>query len=209
MSPDLVDKDARLIIREETGRTLFVEAGAGSGKTRMLVERVQQLTLWDAIPMGEIAAVTFTERAGAELRDRLRARLERAALHGTDETRRIRAQAALDELDTAAIGTLHSFARRILSEHPIEAGIPPLVEVLDEVASSVAFESRWSQLRTELLDSHEMAPTLEMGFAVHHSRAHPVVDRQAELRLGPRGRSRRGAGGASRSGGAPGLNGSR
>ena len=134
MSPDLVDKDARLIIREETGQTLFVEAGAGSGKTTMLVERVQQLTLWDAIPMGEIAAVTFTERAGAELRDRLRARLESAALYGTDETRRIRAQAALDELDTAAIGTLHSFARRILSEHPIEAGIPPLVEVLDEVA---------------------------------------------------------------------------
>ena len=172
MSADLVDKDARLIIREATGQTLFVEAGAGSGKTTMLVERVQQLTLWDAIPMGEIAAVTFTERAGAELRDRLRARLESAAAFGTDETRRIRAHAALDDLDTAAIGTLHSFARRILSEHPIEAGIPPLVEVLDEVASSVAFESRWSQLRTELLDSPEMAPTLEMAFAVGISLAH-------------------------------------
>ena len=166
MSAELVDQEARRIIREDTHRTLFVEAGAGSGKTRSLIERVQQLTLWDGIPMGEIAAVTFTERAGAELRDRLRARLESAAGFGTDEVRRARAEAALDELDTAAIGTLHSFARRILSEHPIEAGIPPLVEVLDEVGSSVAFEGRWSQLRTELLDSPEMAPTLEMAFAV-------------------------------------------
>ena len=166
MNADLVDQEARRRIREDTDQTLFVEAGAGSGKTTMLVQRVQQLTLWDGVPMGEIAAVTFSERAGAELRDRLRARLEQAASHGTDETRRVRAEAALDELDTAAIGTLHSFAQRILSEHPIEAGIPPLIEVLDEVGSSVAFEGRWSQFRTELLNSPEMASTLEMAFAV-------------------------------------------
>ena len=168
----LVDQEERRSIREDTNRTLFVEAGAGSGKTTVLVERVQQLTLWDDIPMGDIAAVTFTERAAAELRDRLRARLEKAALYGTDQTRKTRAEAALDELDTAAIGTLHSFARRILAEHPIEAGIPPLVEVLDEVSSSVEFEGRWSQLRTELLDSPEMAQTLEMGFAVGITLAH-------------------------------------
>ena len=172
MSRDLVDQEARRSIREETDRTLFVEAGAGSGKTRMLVERVQQLTLWDGVPMGEIAAVTFSEKAGAELRGRLRARLERAAGHSGDETRRARAEAALDELDTAAIGTLHSFAQRILSEHPIEAGIPPLIEVLDEVGSSVAFEGRWSQLRTELLDDAGMSATLDMAFAVDITLAH-------------------------------------
>ena len=117
MSAGLVDREARLSIREDTGRTLFVEAGAGSGKTTMLVQRVQQLALWDGVPMGAIAAVTFSEKAGAELRDRLRARLERAAGSGSDAIRRARAAAALDELDTAAIGTLHSFAQRILSEH--------------------------------------------------------------------------------------------
>ena len=165
MSRDLVDQEARRTIREDTGRTLFVEAGAGSGKTTMLVQRVQQLTLWDGVPMGAIAAVTFSERAGAELRDRLRARLERAAGSGSDAIRRARAAAALDELDTAAIGTLHSFAQRILSEHPIEAGIPPLIEVLDEVGSSVAFEGRWTQLRTELLDDPTMSATINMALA--------------------------------------------
>ena len=55
-----------------------------------------------------------------------------------------RCRDALDQLDGAAIGTLHAFAQRILSEHPIEAGLPPRVEVLDEVSSGVEFERRWA-----------------------------------------------------------------
>jgi ATP-dependent exoDNAse (exonuclease V) beta subunit len=165
---ELTDAAARDAIRRDTGRTLFVEAGAGSGKTTRLVSRIQTLVVDDGVPIDAIAAVTFTERAGAELRDRLRARLENAAHYELAKRpdRAALADKALDGLDTAAIGTLHSFAQRILAEHPIEAGIPPLVEVLDEVASSVAFEARWTALRTELLDSDEMAPTLELALAV-------------------------------------------
>jgi ATP-dependent exoDNAse (exonuclease V) beta subunit len=167
MSPaaPLADDAARLTIRNDTGSTLFVEAGAGSGKTSVLVSRAQTLTIEDGIPIASIAAVTFTERAASELRDRLRARLEQAALHTSRTRARERALAAIDDLDTAAIGTLHSFAQRILSEHPIEAGIPPLIEVLDEVGSSVAFEGRWSQLRIELLDDPAMSATNAMARA--------------------------------------------
>ena len=75
---NLKDDDARRIIREDTHRTLFVEAGAGSGKTTCLVDRITRLVLTDGVPMRSIAAVTFTEKAGAELRDRLRAQLEAA-----------------------------------------------------------------------------------------------------------------------------------
>jgi len=164
-STQLADEAARARIRNDTGATLFVEAGAGSGKTSVLVSRAQTLALEDGIPIANIAAVTFTERAASELRDRLRARLEKAALHTTRAEQRERALAALDDLDTAAIGTLHSFAQRILSEHPIEAGIPPLIEVLDEVGSSVAFEGRWTQLRTELLDDPTMSATINMALA--------------------------------------------
>ncbi|MEP6797265.1 MAG: UvrD-helicase domain-containing protein, partial [Lapillicoccus sp.] len=161
----LADDTARHSIRNDTQATLFVEAGAGSGKTSVLVSRAQTLVLEDGIPIAHIAAVTFTERAASELRDRLRARFEQAAAHTTRPQQRARALAALDDLDTAAIGTLHSFAQRILSEHPIEAGIPPLIEVLDEVGSSVAFEERWAQLRTELLDDPDMTATIDLGFA--------------------------------------------
>ena len=161
----LADDAARLRIRNDTNATLFVEAGAGSGKTAVLVSRAQTLAIEDGIPIANIAAVTFSERAASELRDRLRARLEQAALHTTRTEQRERALAALDDLDTAAIGTLHSFAQRILSEHPIEAGIPPLIEVLDEVGSSVAFEGRWVQLRAELLDDPAMSATIELALA--------------------------------------------
>ena len=107
----LADEAARLRIRNDTNATLFVEAGAGSGKTAVLVSRAQTLAIEDGIPIANIAAVTFSERAASELRDRLRARLEQAALHTTRTEQRERALAALDDLDTAAIGTLHSFAQ--------------------------------------------------------------------------------------------------
>ncbi|MCB0972693.1 MAG: hypothetical protein KDA97_14395, partial [Acidimicrobiales bacterium] len=59
-----------------------------------------------------------------------------------------------------AIGTLHAFAQRILAEHPIEVALPPRVEILDEVASEVAFEARWTSYRDELLADEAMERTL-------------------------------------------------
>ena len=103
-----------------------MEAGAGSGKTRALVDRVEALVLQDRIGMESIAAITFTEKAAAELRDRIRQRFEEAVrVAGDDPERHALATAALAELDGAAVGTLHSFAQRILTEHPVEAGLRP------------------------------------------------------------------------------------
>ncbi|GAB3297331.1 UvrD-helicase domain-containing protein [Epidermidibacterium keratini] len=151
------DQAARSRIRQSLDETLFVEAGAGSGKTGALVQRIGELVTVGDIPIEKIAAVTFTERAAAELRERLRARFENAA---RDPQYAEIAQRALDDLDLAPIGTLHAFAQRILSEHAIEAGIPPMVEVLDGVASSVASEARWRLLARALLDDDSMAETV-------------------------------------------------
>jgi ATP-dependent helicase/nuclease subunit A len=170
----LRDEAARDRIRDDTNSTLFVEAGAGSGKTAKLLDRVVTLVLRDGVPLSQIAAVTFTEKAGAELRDRLRGRFE-AVWRAEAGAGRNRAERALDELDAAAIGTLHSFAQRILTEHPIEAGLPPLIEVLDEVASSVAFEERWAEQRSRLLDDESMADPLLLamsaGVTLEHLRS--------------------------------------
>jgi ATP-dependent exoDNAse (exonuclease V) beta subunit len=151
VSTDLLDEQARHQIAHDLTSTLFVEAGAGSGKTKSLVGRVTALVVDERVPLRRIAAVTFTEKAAAELRDRLRAEFE-TVTHTTDDAdQRERAIEALDDLDSAAIGTLHSFARRVLSQHPIEAGIPPLIEVLDEVGSQVAFDRRWTEQVAKLL----------------------------------------------------------
>ena len=156
--PHLVDQAARDRIASDLDNTLFVEAGAGSGKTRALVDRVVAL-IGSGVAMENIAAITFTEKAAAELRDRIRERLR------GDETRQSlgeeRAETALSQLDGAAVGTLHSFAQRILSEHPVEAGLPPSVEVLDDIGSQIEFDIRWRDFLDRLLDKpEEMGPTL-------------------------------------------------
>ena len=162
--PRLADHPARDRIVTDLDSTLFVEAGAGSGKTRSLVDRVVAL-VDHGVAMRHIAAITFTERAAAELRDRIRTRLEhRRDDPAGDTASRERAQAALDDLDAAAVSTLHAFAQRVLAENPIEAQLPPRFEVLDEVASEIEFEDRWRRFRDQLLDEPELERALLLAF---------------------------------------------
>ena len=153
------DEQARRAVREDLDRTLFVEAGAGSGKTACLVDRFVAL-VESGVEADHIAAITFTEKAAGELVDRIRGRLEDRARQGSGRCAR-----ALVVLDRAAVGTLHAFARRILNEHPIEAGLPPHIEVLDEIASQVAFEARWEAFVDELLDDPAMERPLRLLLA--------------------------------------------
>lgn len=148
------DEAARERIRTDLAATLFVEAGAGAGKTSSLVDRIVNLVR-SGVPITGIAAITFTEKAAAELRTRTRQRLEADADPTTD--------AALTRLDHAPIGTLHSFARRILFDFPIEAGLPPGFTVLDELESGLAFEEQWNDLLDELLDDAEPTAGLIAG----------------------------------------------
>ena len=162
------DQAARERIREDLDSTLFVEAGAGTGKTSELVRRIVRLVALGRTEMQRIAAITFTEAAAAELRDRVRGELEKAA-HGRDSLspeERGRCEAALTQVDAAAIETLHGFARRILAEHPLEAGLPPSVDVLDEIGASVAFEERWMAFVDDLLRDPSLEETLLRAFTL-------------------------------------------
>ena len=145
----LLDQPDRDRARHALDETIFVTAGAGAGKTKVLVDRICSLVTDAAnpVPMRAVAAVTFTEKAAAEMRDKIRAELSKRA-HDKDADVAQRARDALDELDMAAIGTLHSFASRLLMENPIEAHLPPVISPMDEVASSVRSERWWSQIRT-------------------------------------------------------------
>ncbi|HSK98271.1 MAG TPA: UvrD-helicase domain-containing protein, partial [Euzebyales bacterium] len=160
MTVALADEAARRRIAEDLDATLFVEAGAGSGKTRSLVDRIVALVR-SGVQLRDIAAITFTEKAAAELRDRVRRACERQLDGDVDGL----FHAALEQVDAAAISTLHAFAQRILSEHPIEARLPPDVEVLDEVASQIEFEHRWRQFRDRLLDDPLLERTLLLAMA--------------------------------------------
>ena len=138
-----VDQPARDRITTDLDANLFVEAGAGAGKTSSLVGRIVALVR-SGVDIGSIAAITFTEKAAAELRHRLRGELARA---GKSD--------AVAALDHAPIGTLHAFARRLLNDFPIAAELPPGFTVLDELESQLAFTERWDVLIDRLLDDPE------------------------------------------------------
>lgn len=153
-----MDQAARDAVVNELDSTLFLEAGAGSGKTSCLVGRFIAL-VESGIPADHIAAITFTEKAAAELVDRIRSELRRRAPDSGS------CRDALLVLDSAAIGTLHAFAQRILTEHAIEAGLPPRFTVHDEIASQVAFETRWELFADGLLDDQSLEMPLRLLFA--------------------------------------------
>ncbi len=134
------DQAARDRIATDLAATLFVEAGAGAGKTSSLVGRIVALVR-SGVDIGSVAAITFTEKAAAELRHRLRTELIGAGEH-----------TAAAGIDHAPIGTLHAFARRLLNDTPVPAGLPPGFTVLDELESHLAFEERWESLLDRLLD---------------------------------------------------------
>ena len=107
-------------IVNDVNRDVVVTAGAGTGKTRVLVERY--LSPLQTHEIGEIAAVTFTDAAAAEMRERVR-----REVMTRDDLARHR-----ESLDRAVIGTIHSLCLQILREHPVEAGMDPAAVVLSE-----------------------------------------------------------------------------
>ncbi|MFO7893768.1 MAG: UvrD-helicase domain-containing protein [Longimicrobiales bacterium] len=124
----LPDAGARARIREELDTNLLVEAGAGSGKTTALVERMVALVRTGTARADEVAAVTFTRKAAAELRQRFQTELESAlaaarSAGGEEEVDRL--DAALRDIDRGFIGTIHAFCARLLRERPVEAGLDP------------------------------------------------------------------------------------
>jgi ATP-dependent helicase/nuclease subunit A len=179
--------ERRRIAASGLDENLFVEAGAGTGKTTQLVRRVVNLVLSGRCRLREVAAITFTEAAAAELRDRLRVAFERIAADDADATARARAMQALSDADQAAISTLHGFALRIVSEHPSAAGLPPRVRIADEVSSTLAFEDRWERFvdglyaRAELDELLLRADTLRIKLEPTYHRESTLTDVAAIL----------------------------
>jgi len=152
----LVDQQARDTIATDLDRTLFVEAGAGTGKTHSLVQRIIGLLASGRAHAGSIAAMTFTEAAAAELRDRVRNSLEAVVADSTtDSTARDRCESALNELDGAAIETIHAFCRRLLAAYPLQAGLPPAFELMDETEAAGWFSEQWDGWFRGLLERAE------------------------------------------------------
>ncbi len=160
MTPEpLRDETARKRAIDEIDRSFAIEAGAGTGKTTILVSRLVELVR-KGVDLDRVVAITFTEKAAGELkqrfRDALEARFHAAAAPGDVE----RFRAALDEVEGAAITTIHGFCASILRERPVEAKVDPGFQVAEPKLIDTLFEEALLELFDES-GSHDPTPLLE------------------------------------------------
>ncbi len=133
----LPDEKDRHQAKTERRRNVIVNAGAGTGKTSILVSRFVEMVAPEssaipAIPISRVAAITFTRKAAGELRLRIRERLlANLATVTAGSARETRLRDALAGLDTAYVGTIHSFADRLLRLRPVEASLSPSYEIAE------------------------------------------------------------------------------
>ncbi len=137
MSP-LTDSQRHVVTHLDAN--FCVTSGAGCGKTRVLVERYMHvLEQKPDVPLSALAAITFTEKAAAQMRDRIRAACRdhiAAARLDRDAVRLGRWRQRYWDVDIAPINTIHGFCGSLLRQWPIEAGVDPQFTTLDETAAT-------------------------------------------------------------------------
>jgi ATP-dependent helicase/nuclease subunit A len=160
-----------------TPGNVLVMAGAGTGKTRTLVERA---LAWIADPVApgsvdRLLMVTFTEAAAAEMRRRIRERLEAAA---SADPGRPHLQEQLALLDTARIQTLHSFCLELVRQHFLELELDPQFRLLDEAQADLLAHETFDRLLEEHLAGNTPAAALVQQFIRERARGwdRPVRD---------------------------------
>jgi ATP-dependent exoDNAse (exonuclease V) beta subunit len=167
-----IDQEVRERIRTDLDANLCVEAGAGTGKTTVLVERVVEVLRTGRATVDGVAVITFTEAAAAELAGRVRQGLEAAHANASDEGERARIRAALRDLHRAHIETIHAFAASMLRERPVEAGLDPQFEVLDDLAAQLHFTAAYERWLLGVLSEErpEIVTAIRRGFDLEQLR---------------------------------------
>ena len=164
----LADSHDRLLAETTWDRNVVVIAGAGTGKTTILVNRILNLLLREPNPLAitEIVALTFTNKAATEMKQRLRAQLLRLTeqsdeliavfrtrYHLSAEQVGERARMALAQMEKSQIGTLHSFAAHLLRLHPLESETDPIFQEDDGSRFKELFHSCWDRWLDDELGS--------------------------------------------------------
>src|SRR5215216_5785567 len=144
---------------EIRGRRVIVSAGAGSGKTRVLVERFLRLLEENASwRVSDIVAVTFTEKAAREMVSRIRREIRFRIDKSKSAAERERWRVHRNALDSARVGTIHSLCASILRAHPAEACLDPAFEVIEEIEAAALLEQAIQEAIDEAAKENNRPP---------------------------------------------------
>ncbi|WP_165219131.1 UvrD-helicase domain-containing protein [Aquisphaera insulae] len=177
---------------EVTGSSVALGAGAGCGKTLVLTERFLgeletggesedgEARSPGGRALGELAALTFTEKAARELRQRIRARCRQRLAEGVDEDRW---RAVLRALESAPIGTFHEFCAGLLRAHALELGIDPEFAIIDPpIAASLRDRAVRTTMRRRISARDPDLSLLAMDYGLEQVRSALVaaIDRRSD-----------------------------
>jgi ATP-dependent helicase/nuclease subunit A len=152
MSSERTGQQAAAVSKRD--RDIFLRAGAGTGKTSVLVDRFCAAALDPEGGVERILAFTFTERAADQLRRRIRDELS-ARIREAEGDRLEALREALEGSDRAWISTIHGFCRRLLASHPAAAGIDPRFRVVDEAEAERLAIRAYDTALAEMVESGE------------------------------------------------------
>src|SRR6266446_5827858 len=127
-----------------------VTAGPGAGKTMVLVERYLEILRTQKVSVDNIVAITFTNRAANEMRQRVRQKID-ALLRETSGNERQTWLRHKRALEAAVVTTIHGFCSRLLHEFPVEANIDPQFVLLDEHQSAMMLEAVVEEALTDAI----------------------------------------------------------
>jgi CRISPR-associated exonuclease Cas4 len=189
----LADQQHRLRVLTDLAATLLVEAAAGTGKTSLLAGRVVCL-LAHGIPPCEIAAITFTEFAAGELRERI-ARYLDATISGDipeelqivfgrrpAKQERTALEQARERLDELTCATIHGFCHALLRIYAVEAAIDPGAEILNGAQADLAFRTIFDRWLRDNLDRREASNAIARTAEHDPIRAEELLRGFAEFR---------------------------
>jgi ATP-dependent exoDNAse (exonuclease V) beta subunit len=152
-----IDQEQRDRAAQDISESYIIEAAAGTGKTTVLVTRIINLIKAGEARLEEIVAITFTEKAAAELKVKLRQELERALTNEANSGEYQRISEAISDLERMQVTTIHSFCGSLLRERPVEAGLDPNFEVADDLTSSLVQTEVWEGWLEKQMDANDPA----------------------------------------------------
>lgn len=133
-------------------KNISVTAGAGSGKTRILVERFLKIVLKEPQRTRRILALTFTNKAAGEMQERIAGEIQKRLTEADAEEEKVKLRLIREQLNSAAVSTIHSFCARILREYPLQAGLAPDFGELDDIGGLIMMRQAVQQALRSLDD---------------------------------------------------------
>jgi ATP-dependent helicase/nuclease subunit A len=159
MNLQLTDQQQLAISLRESA--IVLSAGAGCGKTEVLVQRYLSYLEREQVAISEIVAITFTERAAREMRERIRTSISTRLATSEEEARQIFWKRQLESIETARITTIHGFCSGLIRSNGAILGIDPESDVLsDALANNLLRKFSRRELQRKLIEESQVGDDL-------------------------------------------------